>query len=113
MSAVEWKSGGGSQVESRRPSEWKRDGLKKVTERMGGLAGWLMRKVHSGNRVQPRLAVLERVTLGPRQSLALVEADGRRILVAIAAEGGPAFFPLRESGRQTPSHRAARAVRVS
>jgi flagellar biogenesis protein FliO len=81
--------------------------------RVGGLAGWLIRKVRRIDRVQPRLAVLERVALGPRQSLALVEADGRRVLVAIAAEGGPAFFPLHESARQMKSQRSQRMARIS
>jgi hypothetical protein len=43
--------------------------------------------------------LLERITLAPRQSLALIEAEGRRILVATSAEGGPAFYPLDETGR--------------
>ena len=30
--------------------------------------------------------------------LALIEAEGRRILVATSAEGGPAFYPLDENG---------------
>jgi hypothetical protein len=55
-----------------------------------------MAKLSSGRRAEPRLALLERIALAPRQSLALVEADGRRILVATSAEGGPAFYPLDE-----------------
>jgi hypothetical protein len=47
-------------------------------------------------RAAPRLALVERITLAPRQSLALIEAEGRRILVATSAEGGPAFYPLDE-----------------
>jgi Flagellar biosynthesis protein, FliO len=87
--------------------------LNAMQERVGGLAGWLMRRLRAKDRMQPRLLVLERVTLGPRQSLALVEADGSRILVAIAAEGGPAFFPLPDSGKRMPGHRASRVVRAS
>jgi hypothetical protein len=45
-------------------------------------------------RPVPRLALLERIALAPRQSLALVEADGHRFLVATSAEGAAAFFPL-------------------
>jgi len=47
----------------------------------------------------PRLEILERLTLAPRQSLALIEADGRRILVAISGEGGPVFYPLDPDAR--------------
>ncbi|MGD0739626.1 MAG: flagellar biosynthetic protein FliO [Terracidiphilus sp.] len=65
--------------------------------RPGGWAGWLLAKWHGRQRAEPRLALVERITLAPRQSLALIEAEGRRILVATSAEGGPAFYPLDES----------------
>ena len=67
-----------------------------MTERIGGLAGWLMAKLRPRPRAGRRLALLERIALAPRQSLALVEAEGRKILVATSAEGGPAFYPLDE-----------------
>jgi len=63
----------------------------------GGVAGWLGRlksRLRTDGRERPRLELLERVTLGPRQSLALVEAEGRRFLVATSPEGAPAFYPL-------------------
>ena len=64
----------------------------------GGLTGWLLghmfnRFRHSGQK-PPRLAVVERIALAPRQSLALVEAEGRRLLVATSADGVPVFYPL-------------------
>jgi hypothetical protein len=65
----------------------------------GGWAGWLLAKWHGRRRAEPRLALVERITLAPRQSLALIEAEGRRILVATSAEGGPAFYPLDEITR--------------
>jgi flagellar biosynthesis protein FliO len=78
-----------------------------------------MKKLARRECASPRLELLERLALAPRQSLALIEADGRRILVATSAEGGPAFYPLdrdtqvngrfdsRAQGRVTDS-RAAR-----
>jgi flagellar biogenesis protein FliO len=60
----------------------------------GGLALWLLNRIHRRSDTQPRLALLERITLAPRQSLVLVEAEGRRLLVATSAEGAPAFYPL-------------------
>ena len=60
----------------------------------GGLAGWLLGKLRSGSHPRPRLELLERITLAPRQSLALIEAEGRRFLVATSPEGAPAFYPL-------------------
>lgn len=61
---------------------------------VGGLAGWLLGRLRRGPRRSPRLALLERITLAPRQSLALVEAEGRRLLVATSPEGAPAFYAL-------------------
>jgi hypothetical protein len=60
----------------------------------GGLAGWLIARWRNRGRSQPRLALLERISLAPRQTLALVEAEGRRFLVASSPEGSPAFYPL-------------------
>ncbi|MGB0065404.1 MAG: flagellar biosynthetic protein FliO [Terracidiphilus sp.] len=59
-----------------------------------GLGAWLVEKLRGRQRSEPRLALLERINLAPRQSLELVEAEGRRILVATSPEGGPAFYPL-------------------
>ncbi|MGB8260748.1 MAG: flagellar biosynthetic protein FliO [Terracidiphilus sp.] len=61
---------------------------------MGGLAGWLLGRLRRAGRERPRLALVERIALAPRQSLALVEAEGRRFLVASSQDGAPAFFPL-------------------
>jgi flagellar biogenesis protein FliO len=61
---------------------------------IGGWAGWLLARLRTTGRHEPRLQLLERITLAPRQSLALVEADGRRLLVATSADGGPAFYAL-------------------
>ncbi|MGB6745615.1 MAG: flagellar biosynthetic protein FliO [Terracidiphilus sp.] len=73
----------------------------------GGWTGWLIARLFdrvigrlgSRRRSAPRLALVERITLAPRQSLALVEAEGRRILVATSAEGASAFYPLDEAAR--------------
>jgi len=64
------------------------------TRNSGGLGAWLLGKLRGSRRRAPRLALLERISLAPRQSLALIEAEGRRILVATSAEGGPAFYAL-------------------
>jgi flagellar biogenesis protein FliO len=85
--------------------------------RIGGVAGWLMRKLNSKQRDSQRLALLDRITLAPRQSLALIEAEGRRILVATSAEGGPSFYPLDDRfgtmTQGTARRRAPRQARVS
>jgi Flagellar biosynthesis protein, FliO len=74
---------------------------------LGGLAGWLMKRWRGRQSSHSRLALLDRITLAPRQSLALVEADGCRILIATSAEGGPAFYPLNERPGLNPEVRAA------
>jgi len=75
---------------------------------IGGLAGWLLRRFRGERRTAPRLALLERITLAPRQTLALVEAEGRRFLVATSADGSPAFCAL-----HVPATAARRSARVS
>ena len=82
----------------------------KKTPQVGGLAGWLLAKLRSRHGQQPRLALLERINLAPRQSLALVEAEGRRFLVATSQEGAPAFFALDE---RTPRGGRRQTARVS
>ena len=53
-------------------------GQRNPEEKIGGLAGWLLARLRRQPRPRPSLALLERITLAPRQSLALVEAEGRR-----------------------------------
>ncbi len=97
-----------------------------VTEKkvvVGGLAGWLIGRLRPGGRRRPRLELLERIALAPRQSLSLVEAEGRRFLVVTSPEGSPAFFPLDDrpaqarnsvAGIASPARQAPRlAARVS
>jgi flagellar biogenesis protein FliO len=86
------------------------------TNAVGGLAGWLLGRLKAGGRARPRLELVERIALAPRQTLALIEAEGRRFLVATSPEGGPAFYALDErprpgGNRQTGPERPA--VRVS
>jgi flagellar biogenesis protein FliO len=82
----------------------------------GGVAGWLLERLKPTGRTRPRLELLERIALAPRQSLALVEAEGRRFLVATSPEGAPAFYALDEQARlaiERHSGAARPAVRVS
>jgi hypothetical protein len=83
----------------------------------GGLALWLLEKwrgarnglaLRGMGRQAPRLALVERIVLAPKQTLALVEAEGRRFLVASSAEGAPAFYPL-EGGRSLTRARSGKA----
>ena len=77
---------------------------------LGGIAGWVMARFrNTGKKSTPRLALLERIALGPRHSLALVEAEGRCFLVATSAEGGPVFYALDDAarGKQSRSVRPA------
>jgi flagellar biogenesis protein FliO len=90
---------------------------------VGGLAAWILVQLRGlkfgrlslGRRVRPQLAVVERITLGPRQSLALIEAEGRRFLVATSPEGTPAFYPLggeRVGGERVGGERAGAAIKA-
>jgi Flagellar biosynthesis protein, FliO len=78
----------------------------------GGWAGWLMARLRGAGRPQPQLRLLERIAIAPRQTLALVEAEGRRFLLATSGDGAPAFYPLEEPERRTGSHRAAHGMRT-
>ena len=66
------------------------------TERpvVGGLAGWLIERWQKRATApkKPHLELVERITLAPRQTLSLVEVDGRRFLVATSAESAPSFY---------------------
>ena len=78
-----------------------------------GLAGWLLERFASRARRRPRLELVERIALAPRQSLALIEAEGRRFLVASSPEGSPAFYPP-DGAVARPEHGARpRRTRVS
>jgi hypothetical protein len=80
----------------------------KKMPQIGGLAGWLLGRMRAARRQQPRLALLERITIAPRQSLALVEAEGRRFLVATSQEGAPSFYALDERARRSGRTQTAR-----
>lgn len=71
----------------------------KTAAPVAGLTGWLLERWKGVQRSKPKLALLERITLAPRQSLALVEAEGRRFLIATSPEGAPAFYALDERSR--------------
>ena len=60
-----------------------------------GLAAWLLDRWRLRTRKTARLAVAERINIGPRQSLCLIEVDGERLLLASSPEGTPAFYPLK------------------
>ena len=60
----------------------------------GGLTGWLVMRLGRDGRPRPQLAVLERISLAPRQSLTLIEVSGQRLLVATSGDGTPAFYPV-------------------
>jgi flagellar biogenesis protein FliO len=83
-----------------------------MTVRIGGVAGWLLARLRRRQAARPHLELVERIALGPRQWLALVEAEGRKILVATSAEGGPAFYPLDQPPRNAGA-RELRTTRVS
>ena len=72
---------------------------------VAGLAGWLLTRWRREVRPPRRLRVMERVTLGPRQTVSLIEADGQRFLVAISPDGSPAIQRL--GARTRPAGRTS------
>lgn len=69
----------------------------------GGLAGWILARIRRAPGSAPRLFLPERITIAPRQHLTLVEADGRRFLIATGADGAPAFHALHEQQANRPA----------
>lgn len=67
--------------------------------KVNGLAGWLLSRFNGQPMPKKRLALLERITLGPRQGVALIEVDGRNVLIATGPDGSPAFYPLEDRTR--------------
>lgn len=69
-----------------------------VRPSVNGLASWLLRRFRqrftTTAQAPPRLTLIERIALAPRQSLALVEAEGQRLLIATSAESAPVFYAL-------------------
>ena len=60
----------------------------------GGFAGWLLLRWRNRTHTQARLALLDRISLAPRHDVCLIEAEGRRFLVANSPQSAPAFYPL-------------------
>lgn len=61
---------------------------------IAGWAGWLLQRIGRQGKPEVRLRLVQRIAIAPRQSLSLVEVEGRRILLATGADGAPAFYPL-------------------
>ncbi|MBS1803026.1 MAG: flagellar biosynthetic protein FliO [Acidobacteria bacterium] len=64
-----------------------------------GLAAWLLRRFRPQSDSVPRLRILERIRLTPRQALILVEVDGERLLMATSDASAPAFYPVKGIAR--------------
>jgi hypothetical protein len=59
-----------------------------------------------------RLTLIERIPLGPRQALALVEADGIHLLVTVSPDGAPSFYPLLAGRSSSANFSLGRAKRI-
>lgn len=70
-------------------------------KRRSGLGAWLLERLQQRSVAEPRLRMLERIRVTPRQTMALIEADGERFLVAAGESGAPVVFPLKEARRKT------------
>lgn len=66
-----------------------------------GFVHWLLRKLQASRSQPSRMSILERLSLNPRQSLALVEVERHRFLIVTSLEGAPVMMqlgvPLRRS----------------
>lgn len=64
--------------------------------RLGGITRWLSRQWQAVAVSKSPLAVVAKIQIGPRHSVALLEADGTRLLLATASDGAIAFHSLPE-----------------
>jgi hypothetical protein len=71
------------------------------------LAARLVARLRQRAIKEARLMVVERISLAPRQIVALIEADGQRLLVATSPDGAPVFFPLKPAAARSTTKRAA------
>jgi len=70
-----------------------------------GLGALLFERLSRRATKQPRLALVERINLAPRQTIALIEADGQRLLVATSPDGTPSFYPLKPAASPSGASR--------
>ena len=70
--------------------------------RWAGLATWLLERLCRKAKEEARLELIERIALAPKQSLALVEAEGHRLLVAFSVDGTPVFHALGDAATHRP-----------
>jgi hypothetical protein len=77
----------------------------KSLQEWAGLRAWVLEGFRRRAPRQPRLALVERINLAPRQTVALIEADGQRLLVAISPDGAPSFYPLKAATRPSVANR--------
>ena len=73
---------------NKRPEMWKSPW---AVERF---TGWIQGRLRQRQRADVGLKLIQRIQVAPKQSLALVEVEGRRLLLATGSDGAPAFFPL-------------------
>jgi hypothetical protein len=74
------------------------------------LAAWMFSNFQPSLARPVRLALIGRIPLGPRQSVALVEAEGMHLLVATSTDGAASFFPLTPSAHSRPSEPSVEPV---
>ena len=71
-----------------------------------GVGAWVLDRIRHRALKQPRLSLVERINIAPRQTVALIEADGQRLLVATSPDGSPSFYPLiKATGRSVGKRR--------
>ncbi len=82
------------------------------------LARGLLGRLFAGRRATKgaRVAVLDRVSLGQKSSLLLVDVAGSRMVVGVGADGTPSITPLRRpvqsAGRNSARPRTAARLRA-
>lgn len=74
---------------------------------------WVLVRLRRSEHREQQLRLIQRIAVAPKQSLALVEVEGRRLLLATGSDGSPAFFALGHAEERTVrgiAHRGGRRI---
>lgn len=77
----------------------------------GSIAGWLSKQWIAVATSKSQLAVLAKVQIGPRHHVALLEADGMRLLIATSTDGSVAFQELPNTARCDRNHGGSESLK--
>jgi hypothetical protein len=83
----------------------RKNGGDRSVSKWRGVTAWVFERIRRRSAMRSRMAVLEKISFAPRQSLALIEVDGERVLVGSSQDGSPQFYRLNAISRSRTQKR--------